>query len=144
MPLGGTVLCGDESLLPPGELFDLVCAFGMLEHMENDHAALLTWRNRAREGGWILLSLPAHQHRFDPHDRLVGHFRRYDRGGMNELLAASGVEPVGPEHRVAQRPSERRRSGRPSSFSRAACSSDGSSAARVMPELRRLSRAVDG
>ena len=85
-PLGGTVLCGDESLLPSGESFDLVCAFEVLEHIENDRAALLTWRNRVREGGWLLLSVPAHQCRFGPHDRLVGHFRRYDREGMNELL----------------------------------------------------------
>jgi SAM-dependent methyltransferase len=93
-PLGGTVLCGDESLLPPGETFDLVCAFEVLEHVEDDRAALLTWRERVRPGGWILLSVPAHQHRFGPHDEIVGHFRRYDRGGLEALLAACGFEPA--------------------------------------------------
>jgi SAM-dependent methyltransferase len=93
-PLGGTVLSGDESLLPPHESFDLVCAFEVLEHVEDDGAALRSWRNRVRPGGWILLSVPAHQHRFGPHDRLVGHFRRYDRDGLDTLLAVNGFEPT--------------------------------------------------
>ena len=93
-PLGGTVLNGDESLLPPRESFDLVCAFEVLEHIEDDAAALCSWRKRVRAGGWILLSVPAHQHRFGPHDQLVGHFRRYDRDGLGALLADSGFEPT--------------------------------------------------
>src|SRR5438067_2226473 len=30
--------------------FDLVCAFEVLEHIEDDKAALLTWRERIRPG----------------------------------------------------------------------------------------------
>jgi SAM-dependent methyltransferase len=72
------------------ETFDLVCAFEVLEHIEDDSAALGEWTARLRPGGWLLLSVPAHQHRFGPADELVGHFRRYDPSVMTALLASCG------------------------------------------------------
>jgi SAM-dependent methyltransferase len=91
----GRVLCGDVSALGPGETFDLLCSFEVLEHLEDDTAALVEWRRRLREGGWLLVSAPAHQHRFGPHDRIVGHYRRYDPQAMRDLLERAGfVEPV--------------------------------------------------
>lgn len=74
--------------------FDLICAFEVLEHIEDDAAALKEWAGRLRADGWLLLSVPAHQHRFGPADELVGHFRRYDPGAMAALLAASGFTQI--------------------------------------------------
>ena len=50
---------GDLSELAAGETFDLVCAFEVLEHIEDDDAALTEWRARVRPGGRLLLSVPA-------------------------------------------------------------------------------------
>jgi glycosyltransferase involved in cell wall biosynthesis len=74
--------------------FDLICAFEVLEHIEDDAATLKEWAERLRPGGWLLLSVPAHQRRFGPADELVGHFRRYDPGAMKALLASSGFTQV--------------------------------------------------
>jgi hypothetical protein len=74
--------------------FDLICAFEVLEHIEDDAAALKEWADRLRPGGWLLLSVPAHQHRFGPADELVGHFRRYDPEAMSDLLASRGFTVV--------------------------------------------------
>ena len=41
--------------------FDLVCAFEVLEHINDDGEALEQWREYLRPGGWLLLSVPAHQ-----------------------------------------------------------------------------------
>ena len=41
------------------EQFDLVCAFEVLEHIEDDAAAVRQWAARLRPGGWLLLSVPA-------------------------------------------------------------------------------------
>ena len=49
--------------------FDLVCAFDVLKHIEDDAAALKEWTSRLRANGWLLLSVPAHQHRFGPATR---------------------------------------------------------------------------
>jgi SAM-dependent methyltransferase len=72
------------------ERFDLVCAFEVLEHIEDDATTLKEWAARLRPGGWLLLSVPAHQHRYAPADELAGHFRRYDPEGMTALLASCG------------------------------------------------------
>jgi SAM-dependent methyltransferase/glycosyltransferase involved in cell wall biosynthesis len=70
--------------------FDLVCAFEVLEHIEDDKAALTEWAGRLRPGGWLMVSVPAHQRRYAPWDELVGHFRRYDPPVLAELLASCG------------------------------------------------------
>ena len=74
--------------------FDLVCAFEVLEHIEDDAAAVKSWLARVRPGGWLLLSVPADQHRFSPFDKLAGHFRRYDPEVMQALLASAGLTHV--------------------------------------------------
>ena len=91
----GEIVLGDVSALAPDAVFDLLCSFEVLEHLEDDVSALTEWRRRVREGGWILVSAPAHRHRFGPHDRIVGHHRRYDPEDMAQLLEAAGfVDPV--------------------------------------------------
>jgi SAM-dependent methyltransferase len=73
---------------------DMVCAFEVLEHLEDDRAALAAWRDRLGEGGWLVLSVPAHRRRFGPCDEHVGHFRRYDRDDIEKLVASQGFEIV--------------------------------------------------
>lgn len=90
----GTLLQGDHSAIPAGETFDLVCAFEVLEHLEDDRAGLREWRELIRPGGWILLSMPAGPERYGAWDRLVGHYRRYERRGLQRLLEEVGFEDV--------------------------------------------------
>jgi SAM-dependent methyltransferase len=76
------------------ERFDLVCAFEVLEHIEDDAAAVKEWAARLRGRGWLLLSVPAFQRRYGPADELVGHFRRYDPGALTALLAGCGFGEI--------------------------------------------------
>ena len=76
------------------EQFDLVCAFEVLEHIEDDAAAVRQWAARLKAGGWLLLSVPAHQRRYGPADQLVGHFRRYDPEAIAALLARCGFGEI--------------------------------------------------
>jgi SAM-dependent methyltransferase len=80
------------------ESFDLVCAFEVLEHIEDDAAAVTTWAARLRPGGWLLLSVPAYQRRFGPADHMAGHFRRYDPAVMIALLTRCGFTDVQIRH----------------------------------------------
>jgi SAM-dependent methyltransferase len=93
-PLGGTVLAGDHTAVPSGRTFDVVCAFEVLEHIEDDGAALVEWRTFVRPGGHLVLSMPAWQSRFGPMDQHVGHFRRYDVDSLRELLEHAGFTDV--------------------------------------------------
>lgn len=65
---------------------DIVCAFDVLEHIENDEAALRTWVSWLKPKGRVCLSVPAHRVRWGAGDEWAGHWRRYDRRDMLALL----------------------------------------------------------
>jgi SAM-dependent methyltransferase len=75
-------------------LFDLVCAFEVLEHIEDDASALREWASHIKPGGWLMLSVPAHQRRYAAADQHAGHFRRYDPDKLASLAAEIGLEDV--------------------------------------------------
>ena len=85
----GRVVCGDLSAVEDHG-FDLVCAFEVLEHLEDDVGALRAWGDRLRSRGWLLFSVPAYASRWGAADRMAGHFRRYEPGQVEELLARAG------------------------------------------------------
>ena len=90
----GTLVHGDLGALAPEDRFDLVVATEVLEHYEDDVAALRAWRERLVAGGAVLLSVPAFPERFGPWDVKAGHYRRYEREGLAVTLRAGGFEPV--------------------------------------------------
>jgi SAM-dependent methyltransferase len=90
----GRVIEGTLETAGPLDAFDLVCAFEVLEHIEDDVAALDSWRVHLRPGGWLLISVPAFQHRMGPWDLRVGHYRRYDPGALTAVLEKGGFEPA--------------------------------------------------
>ncbi|MCA5892772.1 class I SAM-dependent methyltransferase [Isoptericola sp. NEAU-Y5] len=91
----GAVVHGPLDSLPDAEHFDLVCAFEVIEHIEDDAAALAEWVARLRPGGTVVVSTPAWQSRFGPMDTAVGHFRRYDPPALDRLLRDAGLVDVG-------------------------------------------------
>ena len=91
-PRGGTVLNGDATVLPWGRKYDVVCAFEVLEHIEDDAAALRTWLGHLRKGGHVVVSVPEGPERFGPSDVQVGHYRRYTEDSLRGVLGAAGLE----------------------------------------------------
>lgn len=91
----GTLLHGDLTALPSNSIYDLICAFEVLEHYEDDASMLQAWCEYLRPSGWIMLSVPAFAHRYGPWDELAGHIRRYERSELEHLLVSTGfAEPV--------------------------------------------------
>jgi SAM-dependent methyltransferase len=89
------VLQLDAESYEPDELFDLVCAFEVLEHLEDDRGRVEQWSRFARPGGSLLVSVPAGRHRMAAADLRAGHLRRYDRPDIEAVLTGAGlVEPV--------------------------------------------------
>ena len=84
--------------MEPGRTFDLVVALEVVEHIEDDAAAVAEWFARLRPGGELVLSTPAYQRRFGPMDELVGHHRRYEPPGLIALLSAAGFVDVSVRH----------------------------------------------
>lgn len=73
------------------ERFDLVAAFEVLEHIEDDHGALRTWAGWLRPGGTLLLSVPAHAGRWGATDVWAGHVRRYEREDLVNRVTEAGL-----------------------------------------------------
>jgi len=74
------------------EQFDLITMFDVLEHIENDSAALSTLSARLKTGGKMLITVPAFGWLFSRHDQLHHHFRRYSRRELQTKLQNSGLE----------------------------------------------------
>jgi SAM-dependent methyltransferase len=81
----------DACDLPLGSSeYDLITAFDVLEHIEDDHAAAAELYRVLRPGGRALIAVPCDMALWSPHDEAVGHVRRYDRAGLEELMTKAG------------------------------------------------------
>jgi SAM-dependent methyltransferase len=70
--------------------FDMVGMFDVLEHIEDDAAALRKARALTTRGGFLLLTVPAHQRLWSQFDEEAHHCRRYEPGELHERLTAAG------------------------------------------------------
>lgn len=68
--------------------FDLLLSFEVIEHLEEDIAAMEEWRTYLKPDGRMILSTPAHPSRWNAADVWAGHVRRYSE----EDLVASVVK----------------------------------------------------
>jgi SAM-dependent methyltransferase len=91
---GRGVVINDVLPAAPTDLFHILGAFEVLEHQEDDRAALTAWRRWIRPSGHLMLSVPANQDRFAAADVMAGHYRRYDRAGLVRLLEECGFDEV--------------------------------------------------
>jgi SAM-dependent methyltransferase len=93
-PHGGKVLHGIHRAVPKGTTYDLVCAFEVLEHIDDDKGALMEWALLVRPGGHLVMSVPAFQARFGAMDAHAGHFRRYSPTELESRLVEAGFTDV--------------------------------------------------
>lgn len=84
---GGRATLGEVTALPfPDSAFDLVCALDIIEHVDDDDAALSEITRVTKPGGMLMLSTPLHPSRWTPFDDFVGHKRRYEVATLLEKL----------------------------------------------------------
>lgn len=74
--------------------YDLVGAFDVIEHLQDDIGWLQKIRARMMDGGTLVISVPAYQWMWSEHDVLHRHFRRYTRASISSVLRAAGFEVV--------------------------------------------------
>lgn len=79
-----------EALPWADETFDLITLLDVLEHTADDRIALTELRRVVRRGGYLLLTVPAHQALWANHDVLNQHYRRYSRRTLR--VAASETD----------------------------------------------------
>ena len=69
------------------ERFDVVCAFDVVEHVENDKKAIDEMIRVCKPGGIILVTVPAFQFLWSGHDIINHHFKRYRRSEIKKLFS---------------------------------------------------------
>ncbi|MBS2038497.1 class I SAM-dependent methyltransferase [bacterium] len=72
--------------------FDVVTAFDVVEHIEEDVTALIEWRRVLKPGGLLLIYTPALPWLYNEHDRIAHHKRRYLRKELREKLFRAGYQ----------------------------------------------------
>ena len=67
--------------------YDAVIACEVLEHIGDESAFLGKIRGLLNPGGRLILSVPARKKLWSDHDEIAGHFRRYERQDIIDLLS---------------------------------------------------------
>jgi SAM-dependent methyltransferase len=75
----------------PGS-YDLVAVLDVVEHVEDDVAALKAIATALKPGGKILITVPAHQWMWSAHDVVNHHKRRYSKGTLTAALENAGLK----------------------------------------------------
>jgi SAM-dependent methyltransferase len=74
-----------------GDGFDLVSAFDVVEHVDDDAGAVAALGRLARPGGFLITTVPAHPWMWSRHDERHHHKRRYRGPGYRALFDAAGL-----------------------------------------------------
>jgi SAM-dependent methyltransferase len=69
--------------------YDLVGAFDVIEHIDDDHAALQSIADKIKPGGKLVMTVPAHQWMWSAHDVVNHHKRRYSKASLGKLVEGS-------------------------------------------------------
>jgi SAM-dependent methyltransferase len=75
-----------------GENFDLILMSDVLEHLDDDIAALRALRSRLKASGWLVATVPAMQWLWSGHDEAHHHRRRYHASSLRATVLKAGYE----------------------------------------------------
>jgi SAM-dependent methyltransferase len=70
--------------------FDLITCLDVIEHTPDDRLTLGELRRVSKEGGWLLVTVPAYQALWSLHDEANHHYRRYSRGTLRVASEQTG------------------------------------------------------
>src|SRR5258708_35660450 len=104
---GGLAVSGEITALPfRDRQFDLVAAFDVIEHIEDDRLVFHELSRVLKDDGVLIFSVPLYANQWTEFDDLVGHVRRYEPEDLRvtavayqfviEKSAAFGMAPRNP------------------------------------------------
>ena len=84
---GLQIINGSITDLPfQDEMFDLVCAFDVIEHVEDDQLAISEMKRVTKKDGVIFITIPTFMSLWSHHDVINHHFRRYKFSQIEKLF----------------------------------------------------------
>ena len=74
------------------EGYDLIAALDVIEHIDDDAAALAAIAGKLKPGGKFVMTVPAHRWMWSAHDIVNHHKRRYSKAGLKRLIERSPLK----------------------------------------------------
>jgi len=81
-----------------GDRIDTIVCLNVLEHVQDDRAALDRMRDVLQPGGRLVLLVPSYPFLYCGFDRAIGHYRRYSRRSLAAAVEKAGFKVI---HREA-------------------------------------------
>jgi SAM-dependent methyltransferase len=86
---------GGLECLPLGDgSADIVTALDVLEHVEDDGRGMQEIWRILKPGGRMVITVPANMWLWSDWDESLGHYRRYSRRGLKNLVGAAGAKVI--------------------------------------------------
>jgi len=73
----------------PDRSYDLIGAFDVIEHIDDDSAAVASIAAKLKPGGKFVMTVPAHPWMWSAHDVVNHHKRRYSKRSLKALIDGS-------------------------------------------------------
>ncbi|MBW1710879.1 MAG: class I SAM-dependent methyltransferase [Deltaproteobacteria bacterium] len=74
--------------------FDNIISIEVFEHLSDDQSAIQKCYSLLRQGGALVISVPARPFLFSEADRISGHYRRYLCNDFVKLLSGAGLKDI--------------------------------------------------
>ncbi len=84
----------DARKIPFENEFDVVGAFDVLEHIEEDERVLSQMHQAVATGGGIMLTVPQHRFLWSQQDEFACHVRRYEAADLRRKVEHAGFEVI--------------------------------------------------
>ena len=91
---GARFLQLDAQQMPFDTEFDVVCAFDVLEHLDEDEGALAALAQATRSGGGLLVTVPQYRWLWSAADDFGAHRRRYTKAEIEDKIVRAGFTLV--------------------------------------------------
>lgn len=90
--VAGEGICGSATALPFKDgAFDVVSAFDVVEHCDDEVAAMSELARVLSPDGRLMISVPAYQWAWTDHDEQAGHYRRYTQKRLRAVVEGAGL-----------------------------------------------------
>jgi SAM-dependent methyltransferase len=82
----------DATALPYKNEFDVIGAFDVLEHLDDDERAIKQMQQAVKSKGGIIVTVPQHPWLWSPLDEMACHKRRYSRRELISKIESAGLQ----------------------------------------------------